>query len=45
MILGLRNLSFMEEIIDHVMKLEGKKIDLSKIPFNDKETFKLLGKR
>lgn len=42
--LGLRNLSFIEEIIDHVMKLEGKKIELGKIPFNDKETFHLLGK-
>lgn len=40
--LGLRNLSFIEEIVNHVSAMEAKKIDLDKIPFNDVKTFKLL---
>ncbi len=37
-ILGLRNLSFMDEIL----KLIGKKIDINKIPLNRPEVYKLL---
>lgn len=40
--LGLRNLSFIEEIVNHVNTIEAKTIELDKIPFNDAKTFKLL---
>jgi DNA polymerase III subunit alpha len=42
--LGLRNLSFIEEILIHIYQMEGKKINLTQIPFTDKKTFELLGK-
>ncbi|WNF36041.1 DNA polymerase III subunit alpha [Bacillaceae bacterium IKA-2] len=42
--LGLRNLSFIEEIVNHVIAMEGKKIELDKISFDDENTFKLLSK-
>ncbi len=42
--LGLRNLSFLEEIINHIHQTEGKTINLTTIPFTDPNTFQLLGK-
>ncbi|MCT8137392.1 DNA polymerase III subunit alpha [Anaerobacillus sp. CMMVII] len=42
--LGLRNLSFMEEIVTHIFQLDKTKIDLNNIPFTDEKTFWLLGK-
>ncbi|OIJ12404.1 DNA polymerase III subunit alpha [Anaerobacillus alkalilacustris] len=42
--LGLRNLSFIEEIINHINKMEDKRIDINTIPLNDNKTFQLLGK-
>lgn len=41
--LGLKNLSFIEEIIHHVSEMEGTLIELEKIPFTDNHTFELLG--
>ncbi|RXI98534.1 DNA polymerase III subunit alpha [Anaerobacillus alkaliphilus] len=41
--LGLRNLSFLEEIVSHIYQMEGKKINLESIPFDDQNTFQLLG--
>ena len=42
--LGLRNLSFIEEIMNHVARIEDKRMDLSDIPFDDDKTFQLLSK-
>ena len=42
--LGLRNLSFIEEIINQIVQVEDKRIDLNRIPFNDEKTFQLLSK-
>ena len=41
-ILGLRNLSMMERIIQMIEKREHKKVDINNIPLNDKKTFALL---
>lgn len=40
--LGLRNLSFMEEIIDHIYSIVGHRFSIKSIPFDDKKTFALL---
>lgn len=40
--LGLRNLSFIEEIVNQVIAMDGKIIELDQIPINDTRTFRLL---
>lgn len=42
--LGLRNLSFIERILNLIHLHRNKKIDLSAIPFHDQKTYELLGK-
>ena len=42
--LGLRNLSTLEHCLAIVYQSQGKKIDLSEIPLDDKKTFELLSK-
>ena len=42
-ILGIRNLSILGEAVNLVKRVEGKEVDLSKIPLNDEKTFKMLG--
>lgn len=42
--LGLRNLSFIEKIVKLIDENRGEKINLSKIPFDDKKTFALLSR-
>lgn len=42
--LGLRNLSFIEEIVEHIYSLTKKDLLLKDIPFDDITTFELLGK-
>ncbi len=41
-LLGLRNLTIIENTLFLIQKLKGEKIDIDKIPLDDKETFKLL---
>ncbi len=41
--LGLRNLSFMEEITEHIYAIEGHHFSVKDLPFNDIKTFELLG--
>lgn len=41
--LGLRNLSFLEEIVTHIFQMEEKRIQLDQISFEDEQTFQLLG--
>ncbi len=40
--LGLKNLTIIEDTLSRIYVVQGKKIDIEKIPLNDKETFKLL---
>jgi DNA polymerase-3 subunit alpha len=42
--LGLRNLSIIADALDRIKKIEGKEIDLDKIPINDKKTFEMLAR-
>src|SRR3990167_3234559 len=42
--LGLRNLTTLEKSIDYVQKSTGEKIDIHKIPLDEKKTFELMGK-
>jgi len=42
--LGLKNLTIIEDTLSRIYKVEGKKIDISKIPFDDKKTYKLFQK-
>lgn len=42
--LGLRNLSFMERIAELVYQKNGEKLDLTRLPIEDKEMFELLGR-
>jgi len=42
--LGIRNLSIMADAIERIEKIEGKKIDVSTIPTNDKKTFEMLAR-
>ncbi|QEH62210.1 DNA polymerase III subunit alpha [Spiroplasma chinense] len=44
-ILGLRNLSIIQQVISSVEKLNQTKIDLKSLPLNDKDTFELLRNR
>jgi len=41
-LLGLKNLTIIENTLRVIEDLHGKKIDISKIPLDDKKTFKLL---
>jgi DNA polymerase III subunit alpha len=41
--LGLRNLSFMEAILSSIYYKTGRKIDIRRIPLDDKRTFECLG--
>ena len=43
-ILGIRNLSILGSAIDIVAKETGKKIDIHKIPIDDKKTFEMLAR-
>jgi DNA polymerase III subunit alpha len=43
-ILGLRNLSILEEALNFVEQTQGKKIDIHEVPLDDKKTFELLSK-
>ncbi|OGM12181.1 DNA polymerase III subunit alpha [Candidatus Woesebacteria bacterium RBG_16_36_11] len=43
-ILGIRNLSILGSAVEMVNKVEGKKVDLMKIPLTDKKTFDMLGR-
>lgn len=42
--LGIRNLSIMADAIERIKKIEGKDIDISTIPINDKKTFEMLAR-
>ena len=41
-LLGLRNLTIIEKTVRLIQELRGEKIDISKIPLEDKKTFELL---
>lgn len=41
-ILGLRNLTILEKALEFIKTTQGKKIDLSEIPLDDKPTFKMI---
>ena len=43
-ILGLRNLSILEEAIGYVKEFTGKVIDIHEVPLDDKKAFELIGK-
>lgn len=43
-ILGLRNLSILEEAISYVKEFTGKTIDIHEVPLDDKLTYELMGK-
>jgi DNA polymerase-3 subunit alpha len=40
--LGLKNLTIIEDTLSRIYEVQGKKVDISKIPFDDKKTYKLL---
>jgi DNA polymerase-3 subunit alpha len=40
-VLGLRNLTIIEETLKKIYSIYGKEIDINKIPFDDKKTYKL----
>ncbi len=42
--LGLRNLSIISDAIDRIEKIRGVKIDIEKIPLDDKKTFAMLAR-
>lgn len=42
--LGLRNLTILEEAIAYVYKATGKKIDIHRVPLDDKKTFEHVGR-
>jgi len=42
--LGIRNLTSLEETIDRIHKIRGIKIDLQKLPLDDKKTFELVSR-
>ena len=42
--LGLRNLTFLERMVKSIREKENKRIDLLKLPLDDKKTFQLLQK-
>ncbi|MDH7476608.1 MAG: DNA polymerase III subunit alpha [Microgenomates group bacterium] len=42
--LGLRNLTILEEALNYVYQSTGKKIDIHRVPINDKKTFDLISR-
>ncbi len=42
--LGIRNLSIIADAIERIKKIEGKEIDIEKIPLDDKKTFLMLAR-
>ena len=42
--LGLKNLTIIEDTLSRIYVVQGKKIDIEKIPLNDKKTYQLLQK-
>ncbi|MCD6500806.1 DNA polymerase III subunit alpha [bacterium] len=40
--LGLKNLTIIEDTLARIFKVQDKKIDIEKIPFDDKKTYRLL---
>jgi len=42
--LGLKNLTIIEDTLSRIYKVQEKSVDISKIPFDDKKTYKLLQK-
>jgi len=40
--LGLKNLTIIEDTLSRIYKVQDKKLDITKIPFDDKKTYKLL---
>ncbi|MBI2641840.1 DNA polymerase III subunit alpha, partial [Candidatus Roizmanbacteria bacterium] len=42
--LGLRNLTILEKALDYVNSLTGKKIDIHRVPLDDKKTFELISR-
>ncbi|MBX4195643.1 DNA polymerase III subunit alpha [Candidatus Parcubacteria bacterium] len=42
--LGLKNLSIIADTIERIKKIEGKEIDIDKIPLDDKKTFAMLAR-
>ena len=42
--LGLRNLTILEKAIDFVQKTEGKKVDISEIPLDDKKVYEMISR-
>ncbi|RFU67727.1 DNA polymerase III subunit alpha [Bacillus sp. V59.32b] len=42
--LGLRNLTLLDNMITAIQKSTGQKIDITRIPYDDEKTFKLLSK-
>ncbi|MFH1401573.1 MAG: DNA polymerase III subunit alpha [Parcubacteria group bacterium] len=43
-LLGLKNLTIIEDTLARIYKVQGKSIDIEKLPLDDKETFRLLQK-
>ncbi|MBI1974494.1 MAG: DNA polymerase III subunit alpha [Candidatus Zambryskibacteria bacterium] len=43
-ILGIRNLSIIADTLERIKKIEGKELELDKIPINDKKTFEMLAR-
>ena len=42
--LGIKNLSIIADAVERIKKIEGKEIDIERIPLNDKKTFEMLSK-
>ena len=43
-LLGLKNLTIIEDTLARIYKCQGKKVEIAKIPFDDKKTFQLFQK-
>ncbi len=43
-ILGIRNLAILSDAVDLVKKIEGKVIEIRKVPLDDQKTFEMLGR-
>ena len=41
-LLGLKNLTIIEDTLARIYKVQGKSLNIEKVPFDDKKTFKLL---
>ena len=42
--LGIRNLSILADAVDRVKKVEGKEVDIERIPMDDTKTFEMLAR-